>query len=155
MIPVDEQATEVIVPAVVGGIGSSAGCAARRASAAPRRKPLRLAAAPSADGSGRSPRGRAARVWITVVAVVAALAALVVVADVITRNVAEARFAEEIEANLPDGVEGDVGVTIGGLSVIAQYLSGTMQHVELSAPNSPSRGCRSPSTSWARASRST
>ena len=63
-----------------------------------------------------------------------ALVALVVVADVVVRNIAEARFAEEIEANLPDGVEGDVGVTIGGLSVIAQYLSGTMQHVELSAP---------------------
>ena len=63
-----------------------------------------------------------------------ALVALVVVADVIVRNIAEARFAEEIEANLPDGVEGDVGVTIGGLSVIAQYLSGTMQQVELSAP---------------------
>ena len=63
-----------------------------------------------------------------------ALVALVVVADIVVRNVAEARFAEEIEANLPDGVEGDVGVTIGGFSVIAQYLSGSMDHVELSAP---------------------
>ncbi len=128
MIPADEQATEVIAPAAPATAGRAArrrspGPAARAGGDRPPRRP-----------PTRQPRGRAARIWITVVAIVVALVALVVVADVIVRNIAEARFAEEIEANLPDGVEGDVGVTIGGLSVIAQYLSGTMQHVELSAP---------------------
>ena len=133
VIPADEQATEVIRPAT----------ARRAAAAAPRppappRSPAPQPAPAATPHPGRPPtgsrRGRAARIWITVVAIVVAVVALVVVADVIVRNIAEARFAEEIEANLPDGVEGDVGVTIGGLSVIAQYLSGTMQHVELSAP---------------------
>lgn len=120
VIPTDEQATEVILPATP----------ARPAAAPAAPESATTAAAPT----GPTPRGRATRIWITVVAIVVALVALVVVADVILRNVAEARFAEEIEANLPDGVEGDVAVTIGGLSVIAQYLSGSMQHVELSAP---------------------
>lgn len=82
--------------------------------------------------SGR--RGGAARVWITIVAVVVALGALLVVADLVVRNVAEQRVADQLEQNLPDGVEGDVQVAIGGLSVIAQYLSGSMDRVELSAP---------------------
>jgi len=128
VIPADEQATEVIRPATPP---SPAAAATAPAAQAPQPAPATTAPAAPADGK---PRGRAARIWITVVAIVVALVALVVVADVIVRNIAEARFAEEIEANLPDGVEGDVGVTIGGLSVIAQYLSGTMQHVELSAP---------------------
>ena len=132
VIPVDEQATEVIVPAASA---APAGSAAQPVAATPAPPVAATPLTAPADGSGRKRRGRAARVWITVVAVVGALVALVVVADVITRNIAEARFAEEIEANLPDGVEGDVNVTIGGLSVIAQYLSGTMQHVELSAPD--------------------
>ncbi|KRE26122.1 DUF2993 domain-containing protein [Agromyces sp. Soil535] len=121
IIPVDEQQTEVISPA--GATASPAPSAAAR----PRD-------ATGGDRPRRRSLGRGTRVWITIAAVVAALAALVVVADVIVRNIAEARFAEQIEANLPDGVEGDVQVTIGGLSVIAQYLSGTMQQVELSAP---------------------
>ena len=129
VIPVDEQATEVIAPAAPAATSATAPAPA---STAP---PAAAPAAPTAPT--RAParrRGRAARVWITVVAIVVALVALVVVADIVVRNVAEARFAEEIEANLPDGVEGDVGVTIGGFSVIAQYLSGSMDHVELSAP---------------------
>jgi hypothetical protein len=125
VIPADEQATEVIAPAAP----------APAAAAAPSTAPAGPTAPPAAPSGAPAPRRRrAARVWITVVAIVVALVALVVVADIVVRNVAEARFAEEIEANLPDGVEGDVGVTLGGFSVIAQYLSGTMDHVELSAP---------------------
>ena len=130
VIPADEQATEVIRPASPPPPAAAAAAAA--ADAAPAPQPAPAATAPAAP-TGKS-RGRAARIWISIVAIVVALVALVVVADVIVRNIAEARFAQEIEANLPDGVEGDVGVTIGGLSVIAQYLSGTMQEVELSAP---------------------
>jgi hypothetical protein len=127
VIPVDEQPTEVIVPAAPAASAAAAPPPAAPAGAPP--------APPAASAGTPAPRrGRAARVWITVVAIVVALVALVVVAEIVVRNVAEARFAEEIEANLPDGVEGDVGVTIGGFSVIAQYLSGSMDHVELSAP---------------------
>jgi hypothetical protein len=127
VIPVDEQATEVIAP-TAPATSHAPGPAAPPPSAAPAAPPAARTAAPAPR------RRRAARIWITVVAIVIALVALVVVADIVVRNVAEARFAEEIEANLPDGVEGDVGVTIGGFSVIAQYLSGSMDHVELSAP---------------------
>lgn len=80
------------------------------------------------------PRRRAGRVWGTLAAIVVALAVLLVVADIVVRNVAEQRFAQEIRANLPEGIDGDVDVTIGGFSVIAQYLAGTMDRVQLSAP---------------------
>jgi len=80
------------------------------------------------------PRRRAGRVWGILAVLVVVLAALAVVADVVVRNIAEQRFAEQIRANLPEGVDGEVDVTIGGLSVIAQYLSGSMDRVELSAP---------------------
>lgn len=80
------------------------------------------------------PKRRTTRVWITVVAIVAVLAALAVVADVVARGIAERRFGEQIRMNLPEGVDGEVDVSIGGFSVIAQYLTGTMEHVELSAP---------------------
>ncbi|MEV1130810.1 DUF2993 domain-containing protein [Agromyces sp. NPDC049794] len=79
-------------------------------------------------------RRSAGRVWGTLAVLVVVLAALLVVADIVVRNIAEARFGEQIRANLPEGVDGEVDVTIGGLSVIAQYLSGTMDRVELSAP---------------------
>lgn len=80
------------------------------------------------------PKRRVARVWITVVAIVVVLAALVVVADVVARGIAERRFGEQIRMNLPEGVDGEVDVSIGGFSVIAQYVTGTMERVELSAP---------------------
>ncbi|MFD5865952.1 DUF2993 domain-containing protein [Agromyces sp. NPDC127015] len=79
--------------------------------------------------------GRGAKIGIVVAAVVVGLVAIAVVADVIARGVAEQRVAEEIRANLPDQVDGDVDVTIGGFSVIAQYLSGSMDEVALSAPD--------------------
>ena len=89
--------------------------------------------APAEPRERRRP-GRAARTWISVGVAVVVLVALVVVADIVARGITEQRVAENIEANLPDGVEGDVTVAIGGFSVIAQYLSGTMEHVELDAP---------------------
>jgi hypothetical protein len=123
VIPTDEQATEVIAPAA--------------AAAPPRAVDPTVVEAETDAAAAAAPRrrrSRAARIWITVVAIVVALVALVVVADIVIRNVAEARVAEEIQASLPDEVSGDVDVTIGGFSVLAQYLSGSMQHVELSAP---------------------
>ncbi|MFE6257118.1 DUF2993 domain-containing protein [Agromyces sp. NPDC057865] len=93
-------------------------------------------AAQATDAAGTPPRrrNRAARVWGVVVVIVVVLAGLLVIADIVVRNVAEQRVAEQLEQNLPEGVEGDVHVKLGGLSVIAQYLAGSMQQVELSAP---------------------
>ena len=93
-------------------------------------------AATSTDAAGAPPRrrNRAARAWITVLVILGVLVALAVVADLVVRNVAEQRVAEQLEQNLPAGVEGDVEVRLGGFSVIAQYLSGSMDQVELSAP---------------------
>jgi hypothetical protein len=79
-------------------------------------------------------RNGAARVWTTIVVIVVALGALLVVADIVVRGIAQERFSEQIRSNLPEGVDGEVDVTIGGFSVIAQYLAGTMDRVELSAP---------------------
>lgn len=88
------------------------------------------------DAAGTPPRrrGRAARAWVLVLVILAVLAALAVIADMVVRNIAEQRVAAQLEQNLPGGVEGDVHVTIGGFSVLAQYLSGSMDRVELSAP---------------------
>lgn len=88
--------------------------------------------------SGRAPvrpSRRAGRVWGTIAAMIVALAALLVVADVVVRDIAQDRFGDQIRANLPEGIDGEVDVTIGGFSVIAQYLSGTMDRIELSAPD--------------------
>ncbi|HEY9324753.1 MAG TPA: LmeA family phospholipid-binding protein, partial [Agromyces sp.] len=126
----DEQPTEVFEPYAAAGAAAGASAAAGSA-AAPEGSPT-----DAGDGEPRPRRrlSRAARVWIIVGVVLAVVVALVVVADIVARGIAEQRVAEEVEANLPDGVDGDVSVTIGGFSVIAQYLSGTMQHVELDAP---------------------
>lgn len=70
---------------------------------------------------------------VTGVTVLALVAAYFIV-DAVLRNVGENRIKQEITANLPVGVTGDVSVSIGGMSVIAQYLSGTFDKVDLSAP---------------------
>ncbi|MDQ0895516.1 LmeA family phospholipid-binding protein [Agromyces ramosus] len=130
----DEQATKVIEPidpdgqpteVIEGGV----------------RPTVAAASTGPADSSGAgdtAPRrrrmSRGARVAIAIVAVVVALVAIVIVVDVVARTIAQQRVAEEIEGNLPAGVEGDVDVAIGGFSVIAQYLSGTMEQVTLTAP---------------------
>lgn len=86
------------------------------------------------ESAPRRRLSRGARTAIIVGASLAGVVALLVVADVVARGIAEQRVAEEVRANLPETVEGDVDVTIGGFSVIGQYLSGTMEHVTLSAP---------------------
>lgn len=90
-----------------------------------------LASASQDDARRGSGAGRA---WIAVLVVLAVVAALLVVADVVTRGIAEARVAEQLEANLPEGVEGEIDVSIGGFSVIAQYVTGSMDEVRLRAP---------------------
>jgi len=78
------------------------------------------------------------RPWVPVVIVVGVLVVLVgafFLADTIVRGVAEQRVSAEIEQSLPENVDADVAVSIGGASVIAQYLAGTFERVELRAPD--------------------
>jgi len=50
------------------------------------------------------------------------------------RAFAEGQAANQIDSALPASVTGDVTVSIGGASVIAQYFSGRFDRVELTAP---------------------
>ena len=69
---------------------------------------------------------------------VGALVILLVVAyflvDSGLRAFAEDRAETEISDQMPASVTGDVNVTIGGTSVIAQFISGSFDQVELTAP---------------------
>src|SRR4051812_7049116 len=76
-------------------------------------------------------RGLRTLLWILIPIV--ALVVVFFVADAVVRSYAEGRVASEIEKNLPDTVDGDVSVHIGGVSVIQQYLSGSFDRVELDA----------------------
>jgi hypothetical protein len=67
--------------------------------------------------------------------IVVVLAVLVVVADIVLRSYAEERAAAEIASSLPDTVEGEISVEIGGFSFLQQYLSGTFDRVTLDAPD--------------------
>lgn len=71
--------------------------------------------------------------------VVASLVALGLVGayflvDSMLRTYAQNRVRQDIISNLPDGVAGDLAVSIGGQSVIAQYLSGSFERVAIVAP---------------------
>lgn len=88
----------------------------------------RPAAAPSRSGRTTG------RVLLVLLVVAVVLGAIAVVADIVVRSVAQQQIAAAIERELPDGVDGEVDVRIGGFSVIAQYLTGRMDEVELSAP---------------------
>ena len=77
-------------------------------------------------------RGRVLRRVAVVLLVLLVLLGIgAVVADGALRSYAEDRVAEDIESQLPAGVEGNVDVTIGGASVILQYLSGSFERVDL------------------------
>lgn len=71
---------------------------------------------------------------VVVIGVIVVLVGAFLIADTIVRGVAEDRVAAQIEQSLPEGVDADVAVSIGGASVIAQYLTGTFEHVDLRAP---------------------
>jgi hypothetical protein len=91
---------------------------------------------PASPGPGDAParRPRRVRALLWTLAALAAVAVLLVVADVAVRAYAEQRVASEIEKKLPSNISGDVHAHIGGVSVLQQYLSGTFEKVELDAP---------------------
>jgi hypothetical protein len=70
--------------------------------------------------------------------IVGVLAVLLVVAFFLVDNglraFAEDRAETEISNRMPASVTGDVTVTIGGTSVIAQFIAGNFEQVELTAP---------------------
>jgi hypothetical protein len=66
--------------------------------------------------------------------VVVALVGVFFVADALLRSFAQDRAQTEIAERLPANVTGDVTVAIGGFSVIAQYLTGSFDQVDLTAP---------------------
>lgn len=88
-----------------------------------------------ADASEPPRRRRRGRGWIVAGVIVAVVAVLLVVADVLVRQGVEQAAADQIEQRLPEGVDGDVQVSIGGWSVLAQAIAGTVSEVHLDAPD--------------------
>jgi LmeA-like phospholipid-binding len=80
------------------------------------------------------------RVAVVLVALLVLLGIAAVVADGALRSYAEDRVARDIESTLPEGVDGNVDVTIGGASVILQYLSGSFERVHLVGRNLTANG---------------
>jgi hypothetical protein len=66
--------------------------------------------------------------------VVVALVGAFFIADAAARSYGEGLAEDEIAARLPAAVSGDVSVAIGGFSVIGQYLTGSFERVDLTAP---------------------
>lgn len=93
---------------------------------------------PAAPVRRGRPRWLKTLLWIVIPVVVVVL--LLVVADAVTRAVAEQRVATEIEKNLPSSVKADVTVHIGGFSVLAQFLEGSFSDVDLVAPHATVNG---------------
>jgi hypothetical protein len=56
------------------------------------------------------------------------------IVDSMLRTYAQNRVRQEIVGNLPEGVSGDVMVSIGGFSIIEQFLAGSFDRVDLRAP---------------------
>jgi hypothetical protein len=83
--------------------------------------------------SGRKRRWPKVLIGILIAIVILVIAFFVV--DARLRVYAEGQVSEQVSANLPKSVSGDIGVTIGGASVIAQYLTGSFQQVTLGAPH--------------------
>lgn len=82
-----------------------------------------------------------ARLVVASLTVCGLVVALFIV-DSALRAYAEGRVQQEISSNLPAGVTGDVSVSIDGVSVIEQYLSGTFARVDVTAPNLDASGVR-------------
>lgn len=79
-------------------------------------------------------RRRRGRGLIVAGVLVVALVGVFFVADAVLRSFAQNRAQTEIAERLPANVTGDVAVAIGGFSVIGQYLTGSFDRVDLTAP---------------------
>jgi hypothetical protein len=73
--------------------------------------------------------------WLVVSGlVVLGLVGAYFIVDSVLRTYAQNRVRQEIQAGLPEGVAGDIAVSIGGQSVIWQFFSGSFDRIELTAP---------------------
>lgn len=93
---------------------------------------------PAEAGSESGGVTRSRRPLVIVLSIVVGIAVLIglfFVVDAIVRGVAEQRVAEEIVGQLPDNVTATPTVTIGGTSVIAQYLGGSFEDITIEAPD--------------------
>jgi hypothetical protein len=72
--------------------------------------------------------------WVWAIVGVLVLAVAVVVADIAFRAYAEGQAESQIEDQLPENVDGDVSVQIGGTSFLAQLVAGEFTEVVLDAP---------------------
>ncbi|ANJ27593.1 DUF2993 domain-containing protein [Agromyces aureus] len=120
-LPADHQQTEVIRDGV--------------APVAPAEDAGAAAAVPPAEKPPvDSARRRTRRRWILAGVIVLVVVAVLVVADLLTRSAIEQRIADEAQASLPENVQGDVDVKIGGFSVLAQLLTGSLEQITADAP---------------------
>ncbi len=72
---------------------------------------------------------------IVVGVLVLLLVVAVFVADASLRSYAEERIRAEIRDGLPSGVTGDLAVDVGGGLFLLQYLRGSLDRVDLAAPD--------------------
>jgi hypothetical protein len=87
----------------------------------------------SLTGPGRRRRRHTVGIVVALVVVVV-LVVGVVIADGALRAYAQDRATAEIESSLPDTVDGDIDVRIGGFSFLQQYLSGSFDRVTIDGP---------------------
>jgi LmeA-like phospholipid-binding len=87
-------------------------------------------------------RRRGTRALVVSSLVVLGLVGAFFIVDGVIRNYAENRVRQEITSNLPAGVSSDVDVSVGGFSVIAQFLAGSFDRVELRSSNLVVNGAR-------------
>jgi hypothetical protein len=90
--------------------------------------------APKAVRYRDAPKSRRRRLWIILpIVLVVVVATLLVVVGIAGRAVAERYIAERVEQSLPPGVEADVSVRLPGAFLVAQYLRGRMDEVDLAS----------------------
>ncbi|MFO7690569.1 MAG: DUF2993 domain-containing protein [Cryobacterium sp.] len=90
--------------------------------------------APREPRRGKKRPGRRAGLIIFGVLILLLVGAYFIV-DAGARAFAQGQAEKQIAESLPDSVTGDVSVAIGGTSVIAQFIAGSFEQIELDAPN--------------------
>lgn len=83
---------------------------------------------------------RRPRPLLVVIGSIIVVIVLIVLADVITRNVIENRAASRIEESLPNHVHADVSVHLAGFSALAQLMSGKLDHLTITSTDATVEG---------------
>lgn len=93
------------------------------------------AAISQAEGASSPSQKTGRKIAIVAGVVVVLLAGVLILVDWLARGVAESVVESELEQRMPETIDGDVDVSIGGFSMIAQYLAGRFDRIELDAPD--------------------